>query len=105
MTVGELLTSMSSKELAEWIAFYRIEPFGEVRGDLQAGIIASVIAEGNRDSKKRPKPYTPLDFIPDFANEFAQVAETKKAQTPEEQIAIVELLNRRFGGKDLREKR
>ncbi len=54
----------SSREIAEWWAFASIEPFGEERADLRAGIIASVMAAPYRDRKKRPEPYTPLDFMP-----------------------------------------
>ena len=66
MTVDELLSSMSAREFADWIAFARVEPFGEDRADLRAGIVASVIANANRDRKKRAKPYEPVDFMPQF---------------------------------------
>ena len=57
---------MSARELSDWIAFATIEPFGDARRDLQAGIIASVIANAHRDRKKRGQPYTPADFVPRF---------------------------------------
>jgi len=44
------------------MAFYGIEPFGGVRGDLQAGVIASTIANVNKG--KRGKAFTPGDFMP-----------------------------------------
>lgn len=66
MTVDELLSSMSARELSDWIAFARVEPFGEERADLRSGIIASVIANAHRDRKKRAQPYTPADFMPRF---------------------------------------
>ena len=60
--VDHLLDSLSSKQISEWVAFYSLEPFGnEWR---QAGVIAATIAEAFRDAKKRPKPFTPDDFIP-----------------------------------------
>lgn len=46
------------------MAYYSVEPFGEERGDLRTGILASVIANVNRDRKKRSEPYTPQDFMP-----------------------------------------
>jgi hypothetical protein len=46
------------------MALATIEPFGEVRGDLRAGIIASVVANVHRDGKKRPQPYSATDFMP-----------------------------------------
>jgi len=39
---------MSAREFAEWLAVYRDEPFGDVRGDLQAALIAEQIFNANR---------------------------------------------------------
>lgn len=33
---------------------------------MNAGIIASVIANCNRDSKRKPEPFAPSDFMPKF---------------------------------------
>lgn len=57
-----MLSRMDSRELAEWAAYYSIEPFGEERDDLRAGIVASVIANVNRG--KSSKVYEPQDFMP-----------------------------------------
>ena len=62
MTVRELLARIDSKELSEWMAYYEVNPFGSVRDDLQAGIIASTIANVNRG--KNDKSFTPSDFMP-----------------------------------------
>ena len=62
MTVKEMLSRMDSRELAEWAAYYSVEPFGEERDDLRAGIVASVIANVNRG--KSSKAYSPQDFMP-----------------------------------------
>jgi|TARA_R110002020_G_scaffold155495_3_gene336584 hypothetical protein len=62
MTVRELLARIDSKELSEWMAYYELNPFGTVRDDLQAGIIASTIANVNRG--KSDKSFTPSDFMP-----------------------------------------
>jgi hypothetical protein len=45
------------------MAYASIEPFGEERADLRAGIIASVIANSNRDRKRKPEPFSPYDFM------------------------------------------
>lgn len=55
---------MSSTELTEWIAYYSIDPFGNYREDLRMGISASLAANISRDSKRRPEPFTPQDFMP-----------------------------------------
>lgn len=72
-----------------------MEPFGEERADLRAGIIASTIANANRDPKRRRKPYKPEDFMPKFAKD-------RPRQTWQEQLAIVSAMNAALGGKDLR---
>lgn len=56
---------MSSKDIAEAMAYDRINPFGKERDDLRSGIIASVIANVNRSSKT--KAFKPGDFMPDFS--------------------------------------
>jgi hypothetical protein len=48
--------------LTEWQIYEAIEPFGEQRADLRAGIIASVIANVNRG--KGQNPFTATDFMP-----------------------------------------
>ncbi len=50
--------------MAEWDAYSRIEPFGQVRADIRAGIISAVIANSNRTKKNRAYKYT--DFMPNF---------------------------------------
>lgn len=64
MTVAEMLARIDSRELTEWMAYAAIEPFGEERADLRAGIIAATIANANRDPKKQPKPFQPEAFMP-----------------------------------------
>lgn len=86
---------MSALEFSEWLAYYQLEPFGDERADLRMAILASLIANANRDKKKRKKAFDPKDFIPQFG---------KEAQTPEQQLAIVEMLNAMFGGTDNRQK-
>lgn len=69
MPVGQLLARISSRELTEWQAYYRLEPFGEERADLRAGIIASTMANTARDPKKHSKPFEPREFMPQFDDE------------------------------------
>ncbi len=66
MTVGELLGRISSREMAEWMVYYGLEPFGEERADLRAGIVASTVANTARDPKRQHEPFKPQDFMPKF---------------------------------------
>ncbi|MCH7872238.1 MAG: DUF4035 domain-containing protein [Planctomycetes bacterium] len=62
-TRPEAMARCDSMEFAEWCAFYILDPWGGERGDLQAGIIASTIAQVNAAKGKRFKP---ADFMPKF---------------------------------------
>lgn len=85
---------MPYSEFVEWLAFSRIEPFGEERADWRAALVASVIAEVHRGRTKRRKPFQPKDFLLKF--------EAKKAQSWQNQLQFVEMLNAAFGGTDER---
>jgi hypothetical protein len=65
-TVEELLESLSATELADWAAFYAVEPWGSEAAFLRTGIVTALIANTNRDSKRKPEPFVPADFMPDF---------------------------------------
>lgn len=58
----ELLARIDSRELAEWFAYNQGDPIGAIRGDLQAGIVASTVANCHR--AKNAKPFEPGDFMP-----------------------------------------
>jgi len=59
-----LMQAITGPQLADWLDFYAVEPWGDTRADLRAGIVAAVIANANRDAKRRPEPFTPADFMP-----------------------------------------
>jgi hypothetical protein len=71
-SVAELKARMGHAEFMEWRAYYSIEPFGHARGDLQTGLLASLLANAHRDTKKRPKAYTIKDFLPDYWQQFVE---------------------------------
>lgn len=52
-------------------------------------MVASVIAETNRNPKKRNRPFTPADFMP---------KRRRGAQTPEQQAALLRALTVALGG-------
>lgn len=59
--VCEIERDMPSSELTEWMAYYRLEPFGQERDNLHAGMIASILANVYR--KKGAKNFTVDDFM------------------------------------------
>lgn len=83
---------MDSRELSEWMAYYELEPFGEERADLRAGIVASTVANSRMRGKNDNKTYQPKDFLPKFG-------ESKEKQTWEDHLAMVQDLQKSFGGK------
>jgi len=66
------------------------------RRDWRSGLIASVIANANRNPKKRSKPYQPSDFLPQRRRK------APKRMTVEQSISFVAALNAAFGGVDKR---
>lgn len=71
-----MLARLGWDQFLEWAAFAELEPFGEERADWRAGMVASVIANVNRDPKKG-RPFQPRDFMPDFSSQRKAVAERK----------------------------
>ena len=43
MTVEQLDRGITSKELTEWMAYYRLEPFGQERADFHSARIAAAV--------------------------------------------------------------
>lgn len=66
MTVAELLGRISSRELSEWIEFYKLEPFGydvEMFGSAQ---VSATLVNINR--KKGTKAVSAKEFYPQTEN-------------------------------------
>ena len=77
MTLKEFnALSERQKDAQEWL-------------DYRTGLLCSVIANVNRDRKKKSQPFTPSDFMPRKAS---------GGQTPEQILATVKMLNAAFGG-------
>ena len=66
---------MTSLQFAEWMAYSRLEPWGEERDDLRMGIVASTIANVYR--KEGKKPFKPADFMPQFEPETEEDAQAR----------------------------
>jgi len=77
---------MSSREFAEWAAYAQVEPFGPTRADLRMANIMALMAEIDRDRKKRSKPFSPAEFMFEFDPEQVAVPE---APSPAEVYAKV----------------
>jgi len=62
MSVRQAQEEISSPEFSEWRAYDELDPFGEGRADLRAGIIAATMANLWSSGKQK----VPYDFMPDF---------------------------------------
>jgi hypothetical protein len=54
---------MSGRQLAEWQAYWSLEPFGPPAEFWRAGLIASMLANVNR-AKKTDRVMKPEDYMP-----------------------------------------
>lgn len=64
-----LMRQLSSRHFALLLAAERLNPRGEGRADVRAAHICSTLANCNRDSKQRPKPFEIDDFRLHFGEE------------------------------------
>lgn len=89
-----------------WLAYWTLEPPLADRIELAIGILASLLAEINRDSKRRPEPFSPADFMVRWSDRLEQAEQEEEPEegtgmSPEQIIAafdrIIEQQNRRAG--------
>jgi hypothetical protein len=76
--VSHLLATTSSRELCEYMALYELDPWGEERADMRAGIVAATVANVFRG--KNTKPLTPSDFMPRFGPRVRESAALMKTK-------------------------
>ena len=62
MPVRELKHRLSSDEFRHWLAFYRLDPWGDMRADLRSAQIAALTA--NLWRGKHQRPINVEDFMP-----------------------------------------
>jgi hypothetical protein len=88
-----MLASMPYRIWRDWIEYHRIEPFGEERADLRAGIIAATVANCLARGKGKPA-FRPDAFMPKYDKPFVK----KKPKTDEQLFHKIMALNKVFGG-------
>ena len=80
MTVRELKRRVDAREMIDWMAYWNMNPWGEDRADLRAGIIAATTANVWAGKGRQAKP---SDYMPKFGqddNEAKQEPSDMKAK-------------------------
>ena len=63
------MQEIDSEEFSWWLAYAQVEPFPSEKAELGSAMISSVVANVNRDSKRKPEPFTLKDFMLDFGGD------------------------------------
>lgn len=90
MTLEEMLSRISSRELTEWMIYETGHPFSNEANSFGHAVTATVIA--NKLRKQGDKPFKVEEFMP----------RVEKDQSVAEQLQIAEMLTVGLGGVDLR---
>lgn len=80
--VDVLLRRMSAKQFREWIAFYELEPFGDIRADYRSAQVVQVIAAVNRGKDQK---------VPTLQECLLSDGHEKPKQTWQEQERIMKM--------------
>ncbi|WP_455906938.1 phage tail assembly protein T [Nocardiopsis alba] len=84
-----MLACIDARELSEWMAYEQLTgPLGPARGDIHAGIVASMIYNTNRGKNQRARE--PGDFVPKWGG--------RKPQSWQEQLTAIKAANAALGG-------
>jgi len=76
MSIRQAQREIDSREFAEWMAFFRLEPFGREAEDRPAALVASTIANVKRS--KHRKAYTLDDFTLRYDRQVRQTWQEQK---------------------------
>ena len=89
-----MLARMPYRVFCEWQTYAQMEPFGEERADLRAGIVAATVANCLARRKGQPA-FRASDFMPLFDRP------KRREPTPGELFNQVQMINKLFGGKTI----
>ena len=71
-----LLRELDSHQIAEWMAYSQLEPFGDQEAFWRSGMVASTIANANKG--KNTKAFAPEDFMPKLKKPKQSIEEIKE---------------------------
>lgn len=96
--VDRMLAEMTSSQLTEWKAFWRLERFGPLEDERRTAKLMALLGNVYRDHERKPSPYTIEDFMPTFERDVID-RKKRKAQAPESVTEKVRRVFRMLGGK------
>ena len=96
MTRHEMLRRMDSAEIAEWMAYHALSPFGTETQYVGPAITTSTLVNLISGIFGGSGSTEPADFMPKNSS-------NENGQSMEEMMQLVEIMNAAMGGKDLRQ--
>lgn len=96
--VDRMLAEITSRQLTEWKAFYRLEKFGPLVEESRTAKLLALLANINRNTERKPSPYTTEDFMPTYEQDVIE-RKTKKALSPQKLQDKIRQAMRALGGK------
>jgi hypothetical protein len=68
-----MLAEMSQRQFLEWMEYYALEPFGARQEDLRAGILGSILINGNPHRRSSARTVKPQDLFPSLKDTALKV--------------------------------
>lgn len=97
-SVREIENEFTHTELIEWMIYYKIEPFGEIRADMRTASICQMLANINRGKNRKPYPLKNFMLFRDIPNGLP-----KKQSTEEMKEILLSLVPKEQREKHLNE--
>lgn len=85
-----MLKRMPATVFIDWMNYDAMEPFGPWRLDWLFAEVCTMIANVNRDPKRKPMPWKTTDFLVKFGEQTKDDLAPKKSVA--EQIAIAKMI-------------
>jgi hypothetical protein len=83
-----MMQTMSAVEYNEWLAYYDTEPFGPEADEMRLARLLSLIAEINRDEKKRKEPFTAEEMMLESMRQPVEAVEEDEIEAKEKELAL-----------------
>jgi hypothetical protein len=74
-----MLAEMRPSQLAEWLALYGVDPWGETRADLRSAIVAAAVHHAAGSKRQDGQPIVPEQFMPFVERKTVPLAQKAKA--------------------------